>query len=61
MTDLLNMEVPSIETIDAMAKDDISVAYLILLDHFYRSMDEIKTLQTQLRELQVNRHTFKNE
>jgi hypothetical protein len=54
MTDLLSIKVPSIESIETMDKEDLIEAFLILLDHFYRAIEEIKTLRAHLREAQVS-------
>jgi len=55
MTDLLSIKVPSIESIETMEKEDLIESFLILLDHFYRAIEEIKTLRAHLREAQVTK------
>lgn len=52
MTDLLSLRVPSVEAIETMAREDMTEKFLILLDHFYASVDEIRKLRVKLRESQ---------
>lgn len=52
MTDLLNLAVPSMEAIETMEREDMTEKFLILLHHFYASVDEIRKLRVRLRESQ---------
>lgn len=52
MTDLLNLKVPSMEAIETMEREDMTEKFLILLHHFYASVDEIRKLRVRLRESQ---------
>ena len=52
MTDLLNLKVPSMEAIETMEREDMTEKFLILLQHFYASVDEIRKLRVRLRESQ---------
>ena len=52
MTDLLNLKVPSMEAIETMEREDMTEKFLILLQHFYASVDEIRKLRIRLRESQ---------
>merc|ERR1712001_580032 len=50
MTDLLSLKVPSMEAIETMEREDMTEKFLILLHHFYASVDEIRKLRVRLRE-----------
>ena len=52
MTDLLNLKVPSMEAIETMEREDMTEKFLILLHHFYASVDEIRKLRVRLRQSQ---------
>ncbi len=52
MSDLLSIKVPSLEAIETMEREDMTEKFLILLDHFYRAIEEIRTLRVHLREAQ---------
>jgi hypothetical protein len=52
MSDLLSIKVPSLEAIETMERDDMIEKFLVLLDHFYRAVEEIRTLRLHLREAQ---------
>ena len=54
MTDLLSLKVPSVEAIQTMEREDMTEKFLVLLDHFYASVDEIRKLRVKLRESQDN-------
>ena len=54
MTDLLSLKVPSVEAIQTMEREDMTEKFLVLLDHFYASVDEIRKLRIKLRESQDN-------
>jgi hypothetical protein len=53
MSDLLSIKVPSLEAIETMEREDMIEKFLVLLDHFYRAVEEIRTLRVHLREAQV--------
>ena len=42
MSDLLSIKVPSLEAIETMDREDMTEKFLILLDHFYRAVEEIR-------------------
>ena len=52
MSDLLDLKVPSMEAIETMEREDMTEKFLILLQHFYASVDEIRKLRVRLRESQ---------
>jgi len=52
MSDLLDLKVPSMEAIETMEREDMTEKFLILLHHFYASVDEIRKLRVRLRESQ---------
>ena len=52
MSDLLSIKVPSLEAIETMEREDMIEKFLVLLDHFYRAIEEIRTLRLHLREAQ---------
>lgn len=52
MSDLLSIKVPTLEAIETMERDDMIEKFLVLLDHFYRAVEEIRTLRSHLREAQ---------
>ena len=42
------------EAIQTMEREDMTEKFLVLLDHFYASVDEIRKLRVKLRESQDN-------
>ena len=52
MSDLLSLKAPSLESLETMEPDQVKEKFIVLLDHFYAAVDEIRTLRTKLHHSQ---------
>ena len=52
MSDLLALKAPTLDSLEAMGPDELKKKFIVLMDHFYAAVDEIRALRKNLSKAQ---------
>ena len=52
MSDLLALKAPTLESLEAMGPEELKQKFIVLMDHFYAAVDEIRALRARLSKAQ---------
>ena len=52
MSDLLAVKAPTLESLENMGPEELKAKFIILMDHFYAAVDEIRALRGRLSKAQ---------
>lgn len=52
MSDLMSLKAPTMESLESMSHDDLKQKFIIIMDHFYAAVDEIRALRVRLSKAQ---------
>ncbi len=52
MSELMALKAPSLESLDTMEAEEVKEKFVVLLDHFYAAVDEIRTLRSRMNKSQ---------
>ena len=52
MSDLLALKAPTLDSLEAMGSEELKAKFIVLMDHFYAAVDEIRALRARLSKAQ---------
>lgn len=52
MSDLMALKAPTFDSLELMAPDELKQKFVVLMDHFYAAVDEIRALRSRLSKAQ---------
>ena len=52
MSDLLTLKAPTLENLEVMTSEQVKQKFIVLIDHFYAAVDEIRALRARLSKAQ---------
>ena len=52
MSDLLTLKAPTLDNLEVMSSDEVKQKFIVLIDHFYAAVDEIRALRARLSKAQ---------
>lgn len=52
MSDLMALKAPTFDSLELMAPDELKEKFVVLMDHFYAAVDEIRALRSRLSKAQ---------
>merc|ERR1712008_175945 len=52
MSDLLALKAPTLDSLEAMGPEQVKQKFIVLMDHFYAAVDEIRALRARLSKAQ---------